>query len=238
MKDIERRYMPSELRVEGDESPKIRGYAAVFGELSENLGGFREKISAGAFAKSLDADVRALWNHDPGVVLGRTKSGTLRLEEDERGLFVEIDPPTEARSYIESIQRGDVDQMSFGFRVPKGGDEWDHSDPDSPVRTLLRVDLFDVSPVTFPAYPQTSVAIRSVLGKAGIDFDALAGALTRDELTEDDESLVRASIDALAGFLPSDAGAEEVAEVVSRARDYRLRLEIADRAVPKKEDRK
>ena len=235
MKDIERRYMPSELRVEGDESPKIRGYAAVFGELSENLGGFREKISAGAFAKSLDADVRALWNHDPGVVLGRTKSGTLRLEEDERGLFVEIDPPTEARSYIESIQRGDVDQMSFGFRVVK--DAWEQTD-DYSIRTLIEVDLFDVSPVTFPAYPQTSVAIRSVLGKAGIDFDALAGALTRDELTEDDESLVRASIDALAGFLPSDAGAEEVAEVVSRARDYRLRLEIADRAVPKKEDRK
>ena len=235
MKDIERRYMPSELRVEGDESPKIRGYAAVFGELSENLGGFREKISAGAFAKSLDADVRALWNHDPGVVLGRTKSGTLRLEEDERGLFVEIDPPTEARSYIESIQRGDVDQMSFGFRVVK--DAWEQTD-DYSIRTLIEVDLFDVSPVTFPAYPQTSVAIRSVLGKAGIDFDALAGALIRDELTEEDELLVRASIDALAGFLPSDAGAEEVAEVVARAREPLYRLEIADRAVPKKEDRK
>jgi HK97 family phage prohead protease len=140
---------------------KIRGYAAVFNELSEPLFGFRELILPGAFKKSLKADVRALLGHDPSQILGRTKSGTLRLREDDHGLYTEIDPPNTqlGRDTIESIKRGDLDQMSFGFQVVK--DEWKHEDREL-IRELVEVDLFDVSVVAFPAYTQTEVSVRSL----------------------------------------------------------------------------
>lgn len=162
---IERRIYPlTELRIAVDnEPPIIRGYAAVFNELSEDLGGFYERIKPGAFKKTLkEADIRALWNHDPNYVLGRNKSGTLRLAEDERGLAIEIDPPVEARwaqDLIVSMKRGDVDQMSFGFRTVR--DEWVTAG-EQIIRTLLEVELFDVSPVTFAAYLQTSVQVRAL----------------------------------------------------------------------------
>lgn len=164
---IERRAFPfMEVRVDGgdgDDLPKIVGYAAVFNQWSELLGGsgFREIIRPGAFSKTIKtADVRALWNHDPNFVLGRTKSRTLKLTEDDYGLAIEIIPPNTqwARDLLESIRRGDVDQMSFGFRTVK--DRWG-TENDQTVRELLEVELFEVSPVTFPAYPQTSVTVRS-----------------------------------------------------------------------------
>lgn len=164
MEEIERRsFRVEELRavVAGDESPKISGYAAVFNKLSEDLGGFQEKIAPGAFAKSLlKADVRALWNHDPNYPLGRSKAGTLTLAEDQTGLQFAIDPPDTqyARDLITSMKRGDVDQMSFGFRTIK--DQWEENG-NKVTRTLLEVDLYDVSPVTYPAYPQTSAQVRS-----------------------------------------------------------------------------
>ena len=160
----DRRYIPNaELRVEqrDGEAPKIVGYAAVFNSLSENLGGFREMIKPGAFKKSLDNDVRALIDHESGKVLGRSKAGTLRMEEDDNGLRVEIDPPdtTIARDLMESMRRGDIDQMSFGFFVKS--DNWRKQDGEN-IRELEEVDLFDVSVVTFPAYPATSVHVRSL----------------------------------------------------------------------------
>lgn len=165
--EIERRAVVSELRVDATDAkkPRIRGHAAVFDKKSEDLGGFREVVKPGAFAKTLKdgADVRALWNHDSNYVLGRTKSGTLRLEEDKRGLSVEIDPPDAqwANDLMGSIQRGDVDQMSFAFRAVR--QTWDDSNPKEILRELEEVQLFDVSPVTYPAYPQTSVSVREHL---------------------------------------------------------------------------
>jgi len=165
MDNIERRtYAVPEFRVDqGDDMPpKISGHAAVFDQLSEDLGGFRERIAAGAFANTLqNADVRALFNHDPNFVLGRNKAGTLRLKEDITGLAIEIDPPDTqvARDLMISMQRGDISQMSFGFRTKN--DKWDKVDGKW-VRTLLDVELFDVSPVTYPAYTQTDVAVRSL----------------------------------------------------------------------------
>lgn len=144
------------------EERKITGYAAVFNKLSEPLWGFREKIDKGAFMDSVKSDdIRALWNHNPDYVLGRNKSGTLQLEEDDRGLKIEITPPETqwAKDLMTSIKRKDVNQMSFGFRTET--DEWDHSDEKNVVRTLKKVRLFDVSPVTYPAYPQTKVAVRT-----------------------------------------------------------------------------
>ena len=162
-KEEERRAWPVEkLEVRASEGspPVIEGYAAVFGELSLDLGGWRERIAPGAFARSVqDNDVRALWDHNSQYVLGRNRAGTLALEEDERGLGVEIRPPgtSWANDLMESMRRGDVNQMSFGFYVRQ--DEWIEED-GLLVRVLRDVDLFDVSVVTYPAYPQTSAEAR------------------------------------------------------------------------------
>ena len=152
------------IRAEGDDGGgQIEGHAAVFDQLSVDLGGFREKIAPGAFAASIkDDDVRALWNHDSNLVLGRNTAGTLTMSEDKEGLSIGIDPPdTQAgRDALVSIERGDVSEMSFGFRVQE--ESWeDEGDPDKiPTRTLEKVQLLDVSPVTYPAYPQTAVDVR------------------------------------------------------------------------------
>lgn len=161
---MEIRTIQSEFRVENKEGKaQISGYAAVFNELSDDLGGFREKIQPGAFSEAIvNDDVRALWNHDSNYVLGRNKAGTLKLSEDERGLHYVVDlPDTQwAKDLSESIKRGDVTQSSFGFIVDS--DEWAKQDGET-VRTLTKVTLFDVSPVTYPAYPQTSTSARSIL---------------------------------------------------------------------------
>jgi HK97 family phage prohead protease len=162
---MERRAFPAlELRAavpEAETRPHIIGHAAVFNSLSEMLWGFREMIAPGAFRDAiLVSDVRALLNHEPSFVLGRKKNGTLKLWEDERGLAIDIDPPETqwANDLLVSIGRGDIDQMSFGFTV--GEDRWEEIDGEMR-RTILRVDeLFDVSPVTFPAYPETDAALR------------------------------------------------------------------------------
>src|SRR5262249_16187460 len=114
-----------ELRQEANGAlPKIRGYAAVFNVLSEPLFGFRERILPGAFKGSLKNDVRALVDHDPGKIIGRSKANTLTLREEKKGLYVEITPPDTSlgRDTVESIRRGDLDQMSFGFRTIE--DSW------------------------------------------------------------------------------------------------------------------
>lgn len=151
-----------ELRAAEGQASVLAGYAAVFDSDSEDLGGFVERIKPGAFASSLGGDVRALFNHDSNIILGRTKAKTLTLREDQHGLYVEIIPPdTQAgRDLVESVRRGDVDQMSFGFRTIK--DDWEETKPGSWLRTLIEVDVFDVSPVVFPAYRNTEIAVRSL----------------------------------------------------------------------------
>jgi uncharacterized protein len=163
--EVERRNFPvQELRAISDENGlrKITGYAAVFDSLSEDLGGFREKIDKGAFKETIkNDDIRALKNHNDDYVLGRNKSGTLALSEDTHGLKIDIVPPDAqwAKDLMVSMDRGDIDQMSFGFQTIS--DRWETKDKEE-VRTLEEVKLFDVSPVTFPAYPDTSVALRSL----------------------------------------------------------------------------
>lgn len=163
---MERRaFVVTELRAKGGSTPRITGHAAVFNQLSEDLGGFREKIAPGAFTDTIqDGDIRALWNHDPNFPLARTKSKTLRLKEDDEGLAIDADLPdtSYARDLIISIERRDVDQMSFGFMVLPDGQKWRLEDGGI-VRILTKVELFDVSPVTFPAYPQTDVSARAEL---------------------------------------------------------------------------
>lgn len=162
MFEKERRAFPVEVRKEGDEPRKIVGYAAKFDTESQLLGWFREVIRPGAFEKALESsDVRALWNHNDDYVLGRTKSGTLSLRQDDVGLWIEIEPPDTqwARDLMLSIERGDVDQMSFAF-----SDVTDRTTDDGDVvlRELLEIRaLYDVSPVTYPAYEDTEVFLRS-----------------------------------------------------------------------------
>jgi HK97 family phage prohead protease len=167
---MERRFFEvAELRaVEKDDGPLITGYAALFNVRSVVLwGAFREVIEPGAFAESIAGDdIRALWQHDTALVLGRSKAGTLTLSEDERGLRVEIAPPdTQAgRDAVTSIRRGDVDQMSFGMSVLSDGESWREEEDGTIVRRVRKAKLWEVSPVTFAAYPQTEVGVRSLFG--------------------------------------------------------------------------
>ena len=181
------------------------GYAAVFDAPSEPLP-FTERIAPGAFKRSLQSrnDVKLLWNHDSGTVLGSTRAGTLRLEEDNIGLRVSADlPDTQAgRDAAYLIKRGDVDAMSFGFSVPKGGDEWVSENE----RVLNSVRLFETSIVAFPAYTQTagSTAVRGldkIAKRAGVDADALADAMLKIEsgmdLSDEEASLLTQVVDTL-----------------------------------------
>jgi uncharacterized protein len=177
----ERRYTQGAIEVRsGGDAMTITGHASVFDEPYE-LWGFREQVARGAFKKTLkEADVAALWNHDANIVLGRNKSGTLRLSEDDTGLFYEVDlPDTQAaRDLYTLIQRGDVYQSSFAFEIKR--EEWKQPEEDSrelPLRTIKEVRLFDVSPVTYPASPSTDVdvarAVRSLAEAMGIEaYDA------------------------------------------------------------------
>ena len=145
-----------------DGKSTVAGYAAVFGEVADIGGYFHEVIARGAFTNTIKiADVRAYFDHNRGRVLGRSSSGTLRLSEDNKGLAVEIDLPdtTDGRDVRELISRGDVTGMSFGFRVLR--QEWDEiSDP--PKRTILEVELDEVSIVSEPAYDGAQIALRSL----------------------------------------------------------------------------
>jgi hypothetical protein len=173
-----------EVRAVADgETKKIKGHAAVYNKMSEDLGGFREIIDPGAFTDAIKRDdVRALFNHNPNYVLGRNKAGTLTLYEDERGLAIEIDPPDTqyARDLMVSIERKDINQMSFAFRIDgKKGERWEVDGQEAKpvdafmamwdgkkhdiVRHVVKVRLYDVSPVTYPAYPETDVKVRDYL---------------------------------------------------------------------------
>ncbi|CDO38298.1 HK97 family phage prohead protease [Novosphingobium sp. KN65.2] len=152
---LERRTF-SEVRTAGR---RLEGYAATFtGEA--DLGAFRERIAPGAFRNALSGDILALLDHDAGKVLGRTRSGTLRLSEDSRGLMFSLDlPETQAgRDVLQLAERGDLGGMSFGFTIPEGGDSW-----QGQTRTLRSVNLKEISVVSaWPAYEGTEIALRAL----------------------------------------------------------------------------
>jgi HK97 family phage prohead protease len=189
MSGIEQRVAVSdlEIRQEGD-GMTLRGYAAVFNSPSQPLP-FIETIEPGAFRDSLKNDrndIKLLWNHDTGIVLGSTRAGTLRLVEDERGLLVEASlPMTQAgKDAAISIQRGDVTAFSFGFRIPAGGDEW----ASASERVLKRVNVHEVSVgVAFPAYTATdgtaTVRAMTELSEKILKLAELRG-VSAEELTD------------------------------------------------------
>ena len=173
-----------ELREEGDTLTAI-GYAAIFDRLSGNLGGFLERIEPGTFRSTLkQADVTALFNHDPNHLLGRSSAGTLRLAEDDKGLRYEVDLPdtTLGRDVAELLRRGDITGSSFGFRTIS--DDWGTTEDGYPLRTLTEVALRDVGPVAFAAYSDSEASLRSLAEGRSLDLEVLIRAAEEDTLAD------------------------------------------------------
>lgn len=167
---LERRWTTGEVEVRSvGQKAYIEGYAAVFNSRSKNLGGFVEVVERPAFNKTVkEADVRALWNHDPSLLLGRTRAGTLKLSLDTSGLYYRTEAPNTsyARDLVELLSRGDVTQSSFSFF--KIHDEWDLTEDEYPQRHLTEVGLVDVSPVTYPAYEEATSGVSRAAALDGL----------------------------------------------------------------------
>jgi HK97 family phage prohead protease len=185
----ERRFLAVELTglelragTDASQPAQLVGYAAVFNQptlIRDWFSEWEETIAPGAFRKTLgEADIRALFNHDPSLVLGRNKAGTLLLSEDTRGLHTTITPPDSewGRPVVEAVKRGDVSGMSVALQVVKETWVWPKTRKETTKRTILEARLFDVSPVTFPAYETTSIAARA---------NGSVGAGTTEAETED-----------------------------------------------------
>ena len=195
-----------EVREETD-GMHFSGYAAMFNSPSEPLP-FVEQIASGAFKRSIVSrnDIKFLWNHDAGEILGSTRARTMTLSEDDRGLRVDgILPNTSrGRDVAELLKRGDVDSMSFGFSVPQGGDTWSS---DGSERTLNSVRLHEVSIVAWPAYTATAgtLSVRNfdkVAARAEVNAQALADALIKLEdglnITSEEQEMLSRVISTLA----------------------------------------
>jgi HK97 family phage prohead protease len=203
-----------EIREDGD-GMTFTGYAAMWDSPSQPLP-FTERIQRGAFKRSLQSrnDIKLLWNHDTGSILGSTRAGTLTLTEDDRGLRATAKFPntTLGRDTAELIRTGNVDSMSFGFSVPEGGDKWSQ---DGSERTLVSVRIHEVSLVAFPAYTSTAgtVSVRAyqvVAERAEVDAEELATAISAmeegKELTLDQASLIRKVVDRISPEQPKPEG--------------------------------
>lgn len=214
---------------DGDEKPlRIVGHPVVYNRWSEDLGGFRERIMPGAATKTLrEADIRVLFNHDPNYILGRNTADTALFTESQTGVRMEAfpaDTPTIRDLVITPMQRGELNQMSFAFRIVnpepldpdpavRYGDHWEAPTTADGLweRSVYEFAMFDASVVTFPAYRQTDAAVRSSVGLIGgvadLDLVALSALLTRAErglpLSDADAALLERAIAALRSHLPA-----------------------------------
>lgn len=173
----------TEKRADGVNLRSVRGYAAMFNKLSLDMGGYRERIKPGAFASTVGNDIVALWSHNPDIPLARVSNETLKLAEDEKGLRFEFSLGNDAWAdfAFEKIQRRDVKGMSFGFRWLPDGYDWERDEKKSLIRNLLKLDLVEISPTAFPAYPATSVAARNIVTNEQILEQGLKWLETREE---------------------------------------------------------
>jgi hypothetical protein len=215
---------------EGSDPLRIIGHPVVYNRWSEDLGGFREMVMPGAATKTLrESDIRVLFNHDPNFVLGRNRADTAVFTEDGTGVRMEDFPPdtTTIRDLvIIPMQRKDITQMSFAFRVVnpepfdpapgvRYGDHWEPPKKEGGLwdRTVNEFQMFDGSIVTFPAYTQTDAAVRDQVGLlegiSGLDLRALTALLTRLErgipTTDTDVDLLNGSIAVLRSYVPSES---------------------------------
>ena len=178
--------------VEDGKGMTFEGYASVFNSPSEPIGGqFTEYVKPGAFKRSLEArnDVKLLWNHDTGEVLGSTRAGTLRLVEDSHGLkaVAELPNTQRGRDTAELLRRGDVANMSFGFSVPKGGDSWRDN---GATRELHSVRLHEVSIVAYPAYLSSTASVRAVEFSADDLAESLMLLENGEDLSEEQAQMI------------------------------------------------
>jgi HK97 family phage prohead protease len=184
MEILERRYTPGPVEVRStDKGRSIGGYAAMYGKLSRNLGGFVEMVGPAAFNRSRGQDwpdVIARYNHDDNMLLGTSSAGTLRLHLDETGLDYNVTPPQSRGDILELVERGDVRHSSFAFRTIE--DDWGTSDQGYPMRTLVSVQLVDVAPVVSPAYPDASAGLRSLSQRFQCDLEEVRSLAAADEL--------------------------------------------------------
>lgn len=234
-----------EVRDEG-KTPVIIGHPIVYDTWSEDLGGFRERIARGAAAKTiLESDIRALFNHDPNYVLGRNRSGTMELTEQAKAVKMKLTPPDTQiirDLVIEPMRRGDINQMSFAFRV--AGPSWNSRDGGKPPhgtgevwnedyteREVLQFRMFDASIVTFPGYTSTDAQVRTQPGLVdglGMEWERLSATLTRQArglpLTESDIDLIRSTAAYLSSYLPEPeppaATTQEAQEAGRRMLDH------------------
>lgn len=221
--DVECRVLTDclELRLEGPEgAPKLIGWSPIWNSLSVDLGGFREKVMPGATRKTIrEQDVPLLVNHD-GLPLASSMAGSMTLAEDDRGLRFEttLDPSDpDVQRLLPKMRRGDMRKTSFAF-IPTR-EEWDYAGK-VPLRILHEISLFDVSIVHRPAYPQSEVKLRSLLGAGGVEVDAFSRVVLRVQrglpLSTDDVALLESAITYLRSFVPS-APLEEPAQPAAPA---------------------
>lgn len=205
---IERRAVPFESRADGEGKRKLRGLAVVFNSETVIGGWFREVIRPGAFTKTLaERDIKMLWNHNTNFPMGSTRAGTLALHESARGLEVDNDPPSLGMNagFLEAIDRGDVSQMSFGFEVVKEN-VTRGKNGEMELREILEVKLFEVSPVTFPAYTDTEIGLRAAEVRDGwIKAGLLPEAHVRDGLCAEGDTTPEPDPTAVHSVEPGEA---------------------------------
>ena len=249
--DIQKRnFSIDKLEVRGGENGEpvvMKGHAAVFNQWSSNLGWndyeVYEEILPGAFTRTLKEGglfkdgIRSFFNHESLYILASTAStaiGTLRLWEDKEGLAFEMEPidTVITRSLvIEPMRAGLINQMSFGFCVPEGGDTVKRND-NVTRRSVNNIDLIEISPVIMAAYPQTDVGVRSILQGVGIDPEKLSEIIAREERTSEDYGAIEVAIAALRSYLPAESEPGNLepdgeSQRVSRELEMlRLRLEV------------
>ncbi|MCX6399228.1 MAG: HK97 family phage prohead protease [Propionibacteriales bacterium] len=184
MNEVERRYTRQIVELRADsESRKIGGYAAKFGRLSEDLGGFREQIDPAFFNKSKGdgwPGVVARYQHDDNYLLGTSGAGTLRLSVDQTGLAYDVDVPHAREDVFELVQRGDVRASSFAFVAFE--DDFERNNEGVLIRTLYTGKLFDVAPVVTPAYPDATVGLRSLARQFDAEYEEVRALARANEL--------------------------------------------------------